>query len=623
MSTTYLPKYDVGEIRPSQLLQTFGVGALLDLPHLSVMVMGLDQWNANDCTPIGEERLLVAVQRKLGTQVALLRQPPLSVEAPTLGQFDSGPQIGVPVASFPRWMLCPLCRQLIPATSTLLQLKHEYMRQDKARYMHVNCATAKGTPPTVVPARFLVACEHGHLDDFPWRYFVHRGADDGQCTGILRLVESGVSGEASDIFVRCDTCAYNSTPRPMSDAFGEAGKQNLPACRGRHPHLRDFDSDQCSKQLKTISLGASNSWFGVTLSALSLPEATSQLDRLMEEQWAHLQNVNDLNGVALLRSVGMLRPFSAYADSAIWVAIEARKQGRNAPQPRTLKAPEWQMLSNPGQVPQTRHFRSTTVAAPDGYRQHIRKVVLIERLREVRALLGFTRITSFGDIEDQENPEESSYAPLSRQKPAWIPATEVHGEGIFLQFDEQAMQAWSERPAVAQHNQLFYAAHRRWRQQRHLDPLQGYPSLRYVLLHTFAHALMRQLSLACGYAMASIRERIYALEPTADDGPMAGILLYTAAADSEGTLGGLVNLGQPKELAYHITQALETMHLCASDPLCAEHMPEADLGILHGSACHACMFMPETSCERGNRYLDRSLLVPTLERNDLSFFGGA
>ena len=102
---------------------------------------------------------------------------------------------------------------------------------------------------------------------------------------------------------------------------------------------------------------------------------------------------------------------------------------------------------------------------------------------------------------------------------------------------------------------------------------------------------------------------------------MAGVLLYTAAPDSEGTLGGLVRLGRPGELERHISRALEDMRLCSSDPLCADHEPEAD-GSLHGAACHACLFAPETSCERGNKYLDRSLLVRTV-RGGRGFFDGA
>jgi hypothetical protein len=144
--------------------------------------------------------------------------------------------------------------------------------------------------------------------------------------------------------------------------------------------------------------------------------------------------------------------------------------------------------------------------------------------------------------------------------------------------------------------------------------------MRYVLLHSLAHGLMRQLTLQCGYTAASVRERIYSRGPSEDHEPMAGVLIYTAASDSEGTLGGLVSLGESKVLTTHLAQALEGIGLCASDPLCAEHSPSRDALTLHGAACHACLFAPETSCERGNKYLDRSVLVPTVERTDFAYF---
>jgi hypothetical protein len=142
--------------------------------------------------------------------------------------------------------------------------------------------------------------------------------------------------------------------------------------------------------------------------------------------------------------------------------------------------------------------------------------------------------------------------------------------------------------------------------------------MRYVLLHSFSHAVIRQLSIECGYTTASVGERIYH-QDGADGEPMAGVLIYTSAADSEGTLGGLCALGETKKLGRHLDQALERVGLCASDPLCAEHLPNVDTS-LHGAACHACSFLPETSCERGNKYLDRSVLVATVERPDFGFF---
>jgi hypothetical protein len=161
------------------------------------------------------------------------------------------------------------------------------------------------------------------------------------------------------------------------------------------------------------------------------------------------------------------------------------------------------------------------------------------------------------------------------------------------------------------------SGHRGWRNARKLVPDEGYPGIRYVMLHTFAHVLIRELALECGYNAASIRERIYAKKD--DNHSMAGVLLYTAAADSDGTLGGLVELGKKEHLGRLIEQALRRSEICSSDPLCSEHDPRTDRS-LHVAACHACTFVAETSCERGNRYLDRALLVHTLDTQDAAFF---
>ena len=170
-------------------------------------------------------------------------------------------------------------------------------------------------------------------------------------------------------------------------------------------------------------------------------------------------------------------------------------------------------------------------------------------------------------------------------------------------------------------NLEFFGAHKQWRKNRGLSPPEeSFPGSRFVLLHSFAHALIRQLSLECGYTAASLRERIYSRNPGTDRPEMAGVLLYTGAPDSEGTLGGLVSLGEPGILERHLSQALDSMRLCSSDPLCAEHHPGKEGTSLHGASCHACLFASETSCERGNKYLDRTVLVPTVDREQFAFF---
>lgn len=490
-------KSKVGEIRPTQLLHTYGVGSMIDLPHFAALVMGLDDWETVHAKLVTEERLLRAVRTQLGAQVQALRLPPTE---PDTQVPLAGPPIGVPVVPFPQWFRCPRCDHLAPRSSGLFDLKTDPYRPERARYVHVNCNSAIGAPPSVLPARFQIACAHGHIDDFPWLRFVHQAATN--CVGPLKLLKVGASDEAVDLLVKCDSCGFN---RRMSDAFGDNARQESAfACRGRRPHLRDFS----------------------------------------------------------------LR----------------------------------------------------TVAAPVGFEDWIEEVVLADRLREVRALTGFTRIDSPGDYSDPTEIPPELVAPIARGRLSWVPVSEVRGEGLILRFKEERIRDWCK--LAARRDAELHTAHTAWRRSRGIQsPDGGYPGIRYALIHSISHALIRQLAIESGYSSASIRERIYASDGDDAAGPMAGLLLYTAAPDSEGTLGGLVALGAPQKLGYLLRQALESIRLCASDPLCAEHAPEATGHVtLHGAACHACLFAPETSCERGNKYLDRSLLMRVMGSEHESFF---
>ena len=616
-------KRRVGEIRPSQLLFTYGIGAIVDLPELSVIVMGLEDWpDQPDVSPeIIEDRLLAAIHSKVGHQVARFLAPPAVADGGSpMNPLAEVTLTGVPVATFPRWMVCPACRLLAPLEAGLFVMPASTRyRPNVAYYIHENCN--KANRPTVVPARFLVACEEGHLDDFPWIPFVHHNTDP--CAApLLRLFEQGPSGEARDLTVKCDGC---QSQRRLAEAFGRTNRDKMPICHGRRPHLRDYDEDGCERHMRPFVLGASNAWFPVVYSSIAIPSATAKIDQLVESHWATLQAATSKDVLVAFRAIGQLGPLSAYPDDEIWQAIERKRQpteDEDDDDGTDLKAPEWQVLTHVDPALNSRDFRLTPVSAPASYAGIIPNVVLAERMREVRAITGFTRLDSPGELtEPGADDEITTIAPLSRKPPKWLPAVEVRGEGIFIQFDEASIRTWLSRDAVKKRNDAFFDSHIRWRKARFIeDPADYYPTMRYVLLHSFSHALMRQLAIEAGYSSASIRERIYSRSPGDPNGPMAGILIYTAAPDSEGTLGGLVSLGEAETLERHIARALEAVRLCASDPLCAEHPPSRTGRTLHAAVCHACLFAPETSCERGNKYLDRSVLVATVERGDLCFF---
>jgi hypothetical protein len=602
----------VGGVRPSQLMYAFGIGAIVDLPNFSVLVGGLDDWDEGKQAIITEDRLLAAVRSEPGLEtVRELRSAPWEPE--TRSAFDSWAFTGVPVTPFPRWLRCSRCAYLGPIDSGLFELETSPYRPDRARYVHRNCS-GRGRAPTAVPARFVVACSRGHLDEFPWVEFVHK---DAPCSGnpILEALDLGTGSRSTDVMIRCRTCQQKGF---MAQAFGEGAEQVLPLCRARSPQLRRFDATSCPEQTTAMLLGASNAWFAVTRTVLSIPASADATEQLVADHWAVLGNVSSATELPnLLRFVPDLKALAGHDPADVWAAIEARRatlasQGTGSGAERDLVGPEWDVFTHPDAAPTSDDFKLVGTRPPDGFATAFEPTVLVERLREVTALIGFTRV-------DGPDAEARNVAAIARRHPTWVPAAQSRGEGIFLRLREERVAAWEDRVAGTPRMEALRLAHQSWRRRRGLDPAALWPGERYVLLHSLAHALINELALECGYSAASIRERIYANQPGGDRPPMAGVLLYTAAPDAEGTLGGLVSLGRPEFAGQMLARAIDRMHLCTSDPMCAVHCPDENEDVLHCAACHACLFVPETSCERGNRYLDRAALCSTLAEAKIGY----
>jgi hypothetical protein len=314
---------------------------------------------------------------------------------------------------------------------------------------------------------------------------------------------------------------------------------------------------------------------------------------------------------------------SEASDDELFAAIELVR-GKSPGGDAQLRTPEYQRFlsegyENPGELPRDgdRFFaRRARLTKP--LPRQIERVVLAPRLREVRALVGFTRLEAAtpnlqGEYDLGVRPARVSW------RTNWLPATEVHGEGVLLVLSEDAVREWESRPAVMLRAHKLQAGFDRWRVGARGTP--KFPGVRFYMLHTLAHMLIQAVSLECGYAASAIRERIYCSEPN-EDVPMAGILLHTGTPGSEGTLGGLVEEG--RRLVDHLARAWERARLCSHDPVCGQHDPEHDQAERHltGAACHGCLYIAESSCERFNQYLDRALVVPVMgQASELAFFG--
>jgi hypothetical protein len=310
------------------------------------------------------------------------------------------------------------------------------------------------------------------------------------------------------------------------------------------------------------------------------------------------------------------------ADEDVLAEIESRRSGRSPGSDKSVKQAELETLvasrEEIGNDKPDGDFFARALPEAHWKRpqwpwmQAVERVVLVHRLREVIAQVGFTRFESSSTDAEGELEMGVVLAPLARET-TWLPAVENRGEGVFLQFRSDAIEAWQKKPAVARRFRQLAAGFECWKQD-HEKSSREFPGLPYVMLHSLSHLLITAVSLECGYPASSIHERIYR-------GPYGyGILLYTGSPDSEGTMGGLVEAG--RQVARHLKAAIDLGRLCSNDPVCAQHAPESthECRFLHGAACHGCLLISETCCEQHNDFLDRALVVPTVDDLRAEFF---
>lgn len=583
----------VGKLRPTQVVTQHGPGAIVDLPDLSVVIAGIDEWWRNQTDRVAEPRL-EAFLKTTG-----LYRPPL----PGPNAFGS-----VPAYIFPEWLVCPFSR------CRMLARKEKFEWIDPVG--EFRCPRRDRHPGNTIvaafPARFMVACPKGHLDEFPWERWVHT-SKGALCGGPLRLEDEGRSGSVSDLLVCCDGCDQE---RRMGRVF-ERG--SFKRCSGRRPWLGPSDREiDCEETPRVILRGASNAYFPIVASALSIPPYSDPIQRDIAPFSDTLEKLSDVAELETIADIGLLGDLlTKYTADEVLTAA----QGVVAEIER-LRPDEYHAFLNPPDPAQPPHeFEVRHVGVPEVWEaSRLATVAAATRLREVRALRGFTRIESGVDIGDLVDVAKLNVniAPIGPADATWKPAVELRGEGVFLSIDERSLCMWEDKPQIRARSLELSVKFNEYQVDRSDDERQWhpFPGVRYVLIHSLAHALIRRLCLDAGYSSSSLRERIYS---TIGDHTMAGLLIYTASSDSEGSLGGLVDQASPVRFGSVLRDALQEAELCTQDPLCGT----GELGgsaELNGAACHACLLLPETSCEASNRFLDRSVLVETLGQFDRSFF---
>jgi hypothetical protein len=615
----------IGEARQSQVLQLYGPGAMVDLPGYAVVIGGLDYWNTKGSDPIDEPRLLKLVRAATGVGHIELRTPPKQADSQSSGGGS------IKALRFPQWSLAQKVTERFvdgrPFRARPLVHYRDGCVDDWKWFQDDD-----GVKYPLVPIRFVMACPHGHLSDIPWRDFCFRELN---CSNRERLylLEAGTGNDFTQIYVQSDSGVH----RKLADAY-VTDLNPLFFCQGRTPWLGpgSRDPEAChsigrnGKEEKTknqlLVRSATNAYFTETLSVISLPDDRNSLAKRVAEHYDNLKLFTEESqiAVALLAFPQVKAAFEGVSAAELWAAIQAHRGQGSGPAPEP-KDEELAVLTGPmegvSDPSEDSLFHADTwqpSQPPAWYGKAIRRVLLIHRLREVQALVGFTRfkarVSSLGGLPIQTD-RANRRAPLATNL-TWVPASENKGEGLFVEFEPATIEAWCASAAVRERCRQFTAAfEEEWLGSRGLTSHDfPFPGPAYLLLHSLSHLLITEMALDCGYGASSIRERIYArpLDPTQQGSNRYGILLFTSSSGSEGTLGGLVEAG--KRIDRYLEKAFERALLCSNDPFCAEHDPNHpfDIRPTHGAACHGCELIAETCCERGNEFLDRALVSRTV-----------
>lgn len=564
----------LGEIRPNQLITTYGPGSIMDAKNDSVTILDIDYWKETGKT---------IVDNRLANYLGVY-----NFKTPKTTDYED-----LPVISFPYYHVCSSC-------NALFDIRIEFDRDKYIRDKGPRCPYCNRT---AYPSRFITTCEEGHMSDFPWVEWVHRGSSG--CRGQLKLFSTGRTSSLGEMFVECSCGAKRSMAGAMQ-------KENLNGllCKGHHPHRPTKKNQRCDKLAVPSQRGASNVYFPVIRSAISIPPWTNPINDIINENRRVIESYEEDFGETGLQKAYekyFARRFSRTEFDEAYTRIKNKIKEFTE-----IKEMEYAAITNHQDLAYQRdvkYFKAEEVDVSGGLNQFFSRIIKIHRLREVMVLLGFMRLEA--PEPEVDNPSHICNLQKRRGQDAWLPAVEINGEGIFIELNKKTVSDWKKQQDVKSLSERYaklyndFCDEKGWTMHKTRDA-------EYVLLHTFSHLLIKEMAMQSGYSSSAIKERIYSSET------MCGLLIYTGSSDKEGSLGGLVELGELDKFLPLVKDALQNALTCTTDPECFLSAPSK--GRLKGAACHSCTMISETACENGNRLLDRALVVPVPDRENYGFF---
>ena len=578
---------DVHEIpvRLSHLLQHCSVGAIVRDANKLMVVPDISRWDKpGEGHDSRQLRYVDQVRQVLGID-EVLRTPPIAKELD--GQWTGW----IPVQRFPLWTRCLRCGLL-----------HRAPWRQQPDVIHCSKADCRGALEQVP---WVLIHERGYLADVPWHAVAHadrRNPGQRDCEwrddeAYLRIEPEGRRR------VVCSRCgAANGVPRRLP----------YPPTAWQQPWFQEPPPSPLDEpaQLLEINNVLVHSTHAPSVLVIP-PESRIQRGSVVDRLYGNTERRRAISAARnrLQRKAELKRAASEYRCDVAEVEVALDEIDRGYPyyghlDERELARGEYEALCQP--IPDLRDDEDfVTTHCTMQWQQHLlsldrtsferRVAMLVDRLVSVRKLKEIMVLKGFRRAGSTDWPPTP---PDITGNSGWLPAIELYGEGMFFTLDETCLQRWEQEPAVRKRAAEFA---RRYDHQRELygQDLEIRPRL--LFCHTLAHLLMRRLEAEAGYPAASLKERIYS-EPG-----MAGILIYVAVADEQGSLGGLVEQATPSRFLRLLVAACEAAQWCSLDPVClrqAGHGPHQ----LNQAACHACALVPETSCAYGNVLLDRMFI---------------
>lgn len=595
-------------VRAAQAVLQYGVGAMVDFPDQTLVTAAPEYWGGT--TRIYDDRFAKA----LGVDYFAL---------PT----------NIAYARFPEWYFCPKCRKFQPLKKWVADYrKHQkknLVENDPHMVTHMQCPKCR---QDLVVARIVTICRKGHLNDFPWVKWVHAKSNKAICSRPELQFKTGASGTEGleGLSISCACGAYAT----LKGAFDNECFEKLDRehdgfnfrCEGNHPFKHTHEPCDCHP--KTVQRGASSVYFPVVYSSLVIPPYADKLNSRIEQSNAF----GDCNTI-IADEEPEDRISTIRKRLTKWAEKISLEIGASKDDVEKILTHKW-LDDNTTAVGVTDvRYRAEEYAALSGEigsdadsmlgdfsREemdiseygipHIKAISLIDKVRVVNALVGFSRSQPVTDAADE------GFVGVKERKTNWYPAYEVRGEGIFIEFNQDEIESWiRDNPHISARSELLNG--------KYANSFigQNHPRVitpKFVMLHTLSHLLISQLSFECGYSIASLCERLYCSDET-DGRKMAGIFIYTASGDSEGTLGGLVRQGRSDAFPRILKKAIANAKTCSNDPVCIMSRGQGR-DSLNLAACHACGLLPETCCEERNAFLDRGMIIGTYDHPEIGFW---